>query len=142
MRTYSITDAARLLGVSAATVSRRLPAARASRGRSAHLSVQEVTEIAAAIHMDPESVRRRVDLADAFGSDMPIEAIQWATVAAERNLDDALEAHRARIPDDLLQLAQALTEHDELPEPWGQPGGWAPITAPGQLDGLLPPLDR
>ena len=142
MRTYSITDAARLLGVSPATVSRRLPSARASRGRSARLSVEEVTEIAVAIHVDPESLRRRVDFANAFASDMPVEAMEWAAVAAERGLDAALDAHRARIPDDLLERAQSLPAPDVLPEPWGEPEAWVPITASTQLDALVPPLDQ
>lgn len=101
-----------------------------------------MTEIAAAIHVDPDSIRRRADFANAFGPDMPVEAARWAAVAAERDLDSALGAHRARIPEDLLQRAQSLTAQVELPEPWGEPDAWVPITAPAQLDALVPPLDR
>ena len=142
MRTYSLTDAARLLGVSPATVSRRLPAARVTRGRAARLSVQEVTDIAASIHADLEVVRRRIELSDAFGPDMPADAARWAAIAAERSLTEVMEAHRARIPDELLRQAHPPGERVELPEPWGEPDPWVPITGPEQLDTLLPPLER
>lgn len=141
MRTYSITDAARLLGVSPATVSRRLPAARASRGRSARLSLQEVNEIADVIHVDPDTVRQRAGLAETFGPDMA-GAMRWAAVAAERSLNAALKAHRARIPADLLHRPTEPAEQEGLPEPWGRPDAWLPIKAPEALDALLPPLER
>jgi hypothetical protein len=140
MRTYSISDAARLLGVSPATVSRQLPAERATRGRSARLSVAEVTEIAAAIHVDPVLLQLRVELAEAYGSDMPAESGRWTTLAFERNLQAALVAHLARIPGDLLPQDEAAAE--TLPRPWGVPHDWERIANPEALDALVPPLDQ
>lgn len=106
------------------------------------MSVQEVTEIAAAIHVDPEAVRRRADLAEAFGPDMPVEAARWAAAALERGLAAALDTHRARIQDDLLQQVQEVVELDEVAEPWGEPDAWVPVIEPEQLDALVAPLDR
>lgn len=141
MRTFTITEAARLIGVPAATVSRRLPSGRASRGRGAHLSVQEISDIAVAVHVDPNAVQRRVALIDELGPDMPSDAPHWAEVAADRDLDRALRAHRDRTPPDLLdQPPEAGCV--ELPPTWGELDEWTLVSTQAQLEALLPPLER
>ena len=142
MRTYSITEAARILGVSTATVSRRLAPERATRGRSAGLSVKELTEIAAAVRADPEALRRRVGLEGDFAPGMPVAAVEWANVAVERRLEEALSAHRARIPDGLLARTSEVDEPIQLDVPWGELTDWEPVTSEAQLRALLPPLEQ
>jgi hypothetical protein len=143
-RTYSITEAARLLGLSAATVSRRLPAERASRGRSAQLSAAELIDVARAARIDTEAVQRRITSDAEFGPDMPAEARRWAEVAAERGLLHALKEHMARVPTDWLEDETKDNENAEfdLPGPWGDLAEWTPISSQEELDALLPPIER
>jgi hypothetical protein len=57
----------------------------------------------------------------------------------ERNLAAALAAHVARIPDDLLAGVAVPPTDLDLPEPWGEPGSWAPLASQDELDALVPP---
>jgi DNA-binding transcriptional MerR regulator len=138
-RTYSITEAARLLGVSAATVSRRIPAERVSRGRAAGLSLQEILEVARQAQLDLEAVRRRATLDAEYGLDMPADARHWAEIAAERGLVEALALHVARIPEDLLECSRGEEPDFAMPEPWGDPAEWTPVTSAEELEALVPP---
>ena len=141
MRVYSIGEAARLIGVSTATVSRHLAPDRALRGRSAKLSIEEVAEIAQGIQVDPDAVRRRAAAID-LSKDMPPQAAKWATAALERGLETALSTHNARIPRNVLAMSSTEDELAELLEPWGAEGDWVPVTSDVEIDALLPPLDR
>ena len=137
-KTYSITDGARLLGISAATLSRRLPPERAHRGRAARLTLQELAAIAPTVDADPEVLHRKAGLLGTFGPDLPPQATWWAQVAAERGLADALEAHIARIPGDLLERPLPELAAFDLPEPWGDHADWTPLRTPEDLDALIP----
>lgn len=141
-RTYSVTEGARLLGVSTATLSRRLPPGRAGRGRSARLSLQELMEVARKVAVDPEVVHRRATLDDQLGPDMPSRARRWVELAIERDLVRALAAHVARIPDDLLYREMEPPADFPMPQPWGDQTKWTPVRSKEELDTLLPPAER
>jgi transcriptional regulator with XRE-family HTH domain len=141
MKTFSITEAARLIGVSTATVSRQLAPERAIRGRNARLSIDELARIAEGLHVDPEVLRARTRTID-FANGMPVEAERWAQTAIERGLAESLGVHVARIAAAGLAAGDSADEPIDLPEPWGAPADWEPLVREKQLDALLPPLDR
>lgn len=124
---YSLTEAAALLGVSTATLSRRLPRERVHQGRVARLSLEEILEVAPVVGADPDVVRQRVELDEELGPDVPEHIRYWARRARDAGIGRKIEEYSARIPEDVLPRHLAQPDATvELPEPWE--GGFRPVS--------------
>ncbi|MBI4493222.1 MAG: hypothetical protein HY690_10575 [Chloroflexi bacterium] len=124
---YSLTEAAALLGVSAATLSRRLPRERVRQGRVARLALEEILEVAPTVGVDPDIVRQRAEPDEELGPEVPQHIRYWARRAREVGIGRKMEAYAARIPEDMLSRHLGPPDATvELPEPWD--GGFRPVS--------------
>ena len=129
MGTYSLAEGARLLGVSASTLSRKLPAARVTQGRRAGLSADELVAVAPAVGADPEVVRRR-----GRGGAARAAAAEWlAELAARLEAED-----RRALPVEALRFEfEPPAEVDWAAEPRGPAA--EPVRSQAELEALAPP---
>ena len=131
---FSINQGAAYLEVSPATLSRHLAPERATRGRDAALSVDELLAAAKALGQDVERVRRRITGALGLDPDLPADIRAWAIRALVEDKLFDLEGYNARVPADLLDRPSAEEDDFAPRSPWEAS---VPLLAADELLGLL-----
>jgi hypothetical protein len=115
---FSINQGAAYLDVSPSTLSRHLAPERATRGRDAALSVDELLAAAEALGQDVECVRRRITGALGLDPDLPADIREWAIRAVVEDKLFDLDGYNARVPPDVLERPPEGVDDFAPRAPW------------------------